>query len=316
MKSRALAICLLSAVLLSLAGCGGHEHIYSARVVKAAYRRSEATCTAPAYYFHSCSCGEKGSTLFKHGAALGHSFAEDGICATCGIFEDEGLLLVLDKEENTYTVAKYDGERRDVIIPATYLGLPVTAVSGSAFWNCAEMESISFPASVTAIPVSAFYRAAALKRITVAEANPVYYTEGNCLVERESGRLILGCSGSALPESGITAIGSAAFKATGIEAVTVPEGVLCIEDDAFAACTSLSWIVLPSTLTAIDRWAFDNCPALAAVYYRGTAEEWETLDISSDNTALTDATLYFYSETAPDTEGNFWRYVDGVPTPW
>jgi hypothetical protein len=91
---------------------------------------------------------------------------------------------------------------------------------------------------------------------------------------------------------------------------------LCIEDDAFAACPSLSWIVLPSTLTAIDRWAFDNCPALAAVYYRGTAEEWETLDISSDNTALTDATLYFYSETAPDTEGNFWHFVDGVPTPW
>ena len=28
------------------------------------------------------------------------------------------------------------------------------------------------------------------------------------------------------------------------------------------------------------------------------------------------ATVYFYSEEKPTEPGNYWRYVDGVPTPW
>lgn len=42
-----------------------------------------------------------------------------------------------------------------------------------------------------------------------------------------------------------------------------------------------------------------------------------TIDIKSDgNNSLTSATKYFYSETEPTDDGNYWRYVDGVPTVW
>ena len=34
------------------------------------------------------------------------------------------------------------------------------------------------------------------------------------------------------------------------------------------------------------------------------------------NDEIKNATIYFYSETAPTEPGNYWRYVDGVPTPW
>ena len=27
-------------------------------------------------------------------------------------------------------------------------------------------------------------------------------------------------------------------------------------------------------------------------------------------------TIYYYSQARPTTEGNYWRYVDGVPTAW
>ena len=27
-------------------------------------------------------------------------------------------------------------------------------------------------------------------------------------------------------------------------------------------------------------------------------------------------TIYYYSETQPTTSGNYWRYVNGVPTAW
>ena len=38
--------------------------------------------------------------------------------------------------------------------------------------------------------------------------------------------------------------------------------------------------------------------------------------MESTNPKFGDATNYFYSETAPTEEGNFWHYVDGKPTPW
>ena len=316
MKRKILAVFLLFAISLGLAGCG-HSHIFDERVADADYLKSKATCTDPAYYFHSCLCGEKGSTLFKVGAALGHSYGTDGICTACGIYEDEDMVFTLDKEKSTYTVTDYTGSKKTVAIPAAYLGLPVTAVSSSAFWNCSEMESISFPASVEKIPVSAFYRCVNIKSIAVAEGNKTYLAAGNCLIEKESGRLILGCSGSNLPSGiGITAVGSAAFKSTSLTCAIIPEGVTRIEDDAFAACSSLAWIVLPATLSVVDRWAFDACTALTAVYFGGTAEQWQTVTVAADNEALTAATFYLYSETAPDTEGNFWHYVEGVPAPW
>ncbi len=40
------------------------------------YLVSDATCTEPAIYKHSCACGEAGETTFEHGTALNHSFGE------------------------------------------------------------------------------------------------------------------------------------------------------------------------------------------------------------------------------------------------
>ena len=37
---------------------------------------------------------------------------------------------------------------------------------------------------------------------------------------------------------------------------------------------------------------------------------------SSDDSESSTATIYYYSETQPTTEGNYWRYVDGIPTAW
>jgi hypothetical protein len=35
-----------------------------------------------------------------------------------------------------------------------------------------------------------------------------------------------------------------------------------------------------------------------------------------DNIELENAPRYYYSETEPTEPGNYWHYVDGVPTPW
>ena len=60
-------------------GCGKpygeyleHSHVFDQEVVATIYLNQPATCTAPATYFVSCLCGEKGSESFEYGQALGH----------------------------------------------------------------------------------------------------------------------------------------------------------------------------------------------------------------------------------------------------
>ena len=53
--------------------------------------------------------------------------------------------------------------------------------------------------------------------------------------------------------------------------------------------------------------------------HEGTEEEWSRVNINNEynaNKVLKNATKYFYSENEPTTEGNYWRYVDGVATKW
>ena len=52
----------------------GHVHVFDQQVVDDKYLAKGADCTNSAKYYYSCSCGEKGSTTFDFGEALGHSF--------------------------------------------------------------------------------------------------------------------------------------------------------------------------------------------------------------------------------------------------
>ena len=61
-------------------------------------------------------------------------------------------------------------------------------------------------------------------------------------------------------------------------------------------------------VTFIGNSAFYNCSSLKEVYYKGDAEGWKNITISYSNYDLTNATRYYYSESQPTEEGNFWHY--------
>ena len=54
--------------------------------------------------------------------------------------------------------------------------------------------------------------------------------------------------------------------------------------------------------------AFSECSGLEKVYYKGSKAEWSEISIGSNNGKLTTATIYYYSETKPSEEGNYWHY--------
>ena len=76
-------------------------------------------------------------------------------------------------------------------------------------------------------------------------------------------------------------------------------------------------VEITDSVKSIDSSAFYGCTSLTTVYYGGTEEDWNAkITIGSYNSKLTSATRYYYSKTEPTTVGNYWHYVDGVPTVW
>ena len=100
---------------------------------------------------------------------------------------------------------------------------------------------------------------------------------------------------------------------TSVRFFEVHEGVTAFGSYVFAH-TELESIVLPSTLETIGEYTFFSSERLEAVFFRGTEEQ--CIQALKDQVAETEATLYYYSETEPTEEGNFWHYVDGKPVIW
>lgn len=82
----------------------------------------------------------------------------------------------------------------------------------------------------------------------------------------------------------------------------------------FAMCSSLIWVIIPSSVTSIAPMAFYACPVLSQIFYIGTETQWN--DVTIDNVSLPqleNTTIYYYSETE---QAGGWHYVEGVPTLW
>ena len=103
---------------------------------------------------------------------------------------------------------------------------------------------------------------------------------------------------------------------TELNSVHLGKNVQVIEKLAFRSCNNMRYIVIGAALTSVGEDAFLGCSLLDEVYYMGTAEQWQGISIENGNNNLKSALIYFYSETEPSEEGNWWHYVDGVPVVW
>ena len=111
-----------------------------------------------------------------------------------------------------------------------------------------------------------------------------------------------------IPES-VTSIKAYAFSGcSGLTSVTIPNSVTSIGDWAFSGCSGITNITIPESVTSIGASAFRGCAWLDKIYYQGTAEDWNKIDIRSDNDKLTSATRYYYSAEKPTASGNYWHY--------
>ena len=78
----------------------------------------------------------------------------------------------------------------------------------------------------------------------------------------------------------VIAIGQEAFKDnTEVTDIILSSHITKIGDGAFSGCTSLERITLPKGVRRIGENTFAGCTKLRDIYYEGTLEEWNSIDI-------------------------------------
>jgi len=103
--------------------------------------------------------------------------------------------------------------------------------------------------------------------IKVDEANEKYDSRNDCnaIIETATGRLLLGCENTVIPNT-VTEIGEYAFaRCSGITEVTMPENISKISKNAFCACKNLRKVSLSKNITEIGAGAFSRCGSLSDV---------------------------------------------------
>jgi hypothetical protein len=386
----------------------------------------EATCTENGYALYTCK-NDSSHTKLETVDVIPHSYV-DGFCKYCNTIEpDANSTFGLDyklSDDKTYYILSGIGSAtdRNIVIPASYNGLPVTEIADNAFSASTTILSLTIPTSVTTIGYRAFFSCSNLTSVTIGESvtsigEEAFYSCKRLVeiynlsgldIEKESGdNGFVGYHAIDIYESSdsksslhtsddyifyengdivylIDYLGTktelslpdkynnknygiydyAFFHYSDLESITIPDGVTSIGRYAFGYCSSLNKITIPDSVTSIGNYAFccciyltyvaigngttsignsafyncfilfdviisDSvtsiglgafryCSFLTFVYYTGTSADWENISMGSTNSELASATIYYYSESQPTDEGNYWHYgTDGVtPVIW
>ena len=277
---------------------------------------------------------EKCNLMFKDAAAKTLITPAATKAPLLDIVPSEGMRFVLNEDGKSYSVAGLGScMDKDIVIPSTYEGLPVTKIEPEAFFlmdirsiyipssvkvigedafsSCLELQNvyfnqgleiiengafrncralvsailpeglktignyafassgiktISFPKSVESIGASVVERTD-LNTITVAEGNPYYSSNGNCLIEKATKTLIAGCAYTVIPTDGsVTTIGTEAFyDCESLKSIVISEGITKIEEGAFDLCENLESVYLPASLEVMNGNPFLRCTSIKSI---------------------------------------------------
>ncbi|MBE6536484.1 MAG: leucine-rich repeat domain-containing protein [Ruminococcaceae bacterium] len=275
-----------------------------------------------------------------------HNLGSDGTCTVCDtLIPTKGLIYTLSLDD-TYAVTGYDGSATYINIPDEYEGKPVTRISSNAFYDKNKIVSVVIPDSVTYIGNDTFHDCDRLTSVTIGNGvtsigddaflgcdrlTSVTIGNGVTSIGDYAFDYCESLTSITIPDSvtyigewafyccyelasvtignGVTSISNSAFAdCHNLTSVTIGNGVTSIGNSAFADCHNLTSVTIGNAVTSIDYYAFWSCDKLTTVYFKGTADEWNSIRMYSYNTALTSATRYYYSEKEPSEEGNYWHY--------
>ena len=197
-----------------------------------------------------------------------------------GAFEDcTGLTKINWNAENVtaleyrnyiFSNAGTASEGIDVVFGDDVRSIPSCLFSGGwvGYYIYPNIRSIKIGAGVESIGYDAFVNCDKITELIVSKNNPVYHSEGDCIVETDSKKLYLGCKNSVIPLNGsVTRIGYKAFAGcSGLKNVSIPGSVTIIEDYAFQGCIGLESLEIPNSVTSIGCRTFSGCTSITDIF--------------------------------------------------
>lgn len=230
------------------------------------------------------------NTRIEYGAFMHCSDLEE-------IVLTEGVSLI----ENY--VFEYCTSLKNVKVPGS-----VKSIGYGAFMDCTALEEVVFEDGIETIGEWAFQDCTSLVRVVLPESVTT--------IKKGAFNNCSSLTDITLP-SAINSVADCTFqKCISLEYINIPTGVTSIGEWAFWSCNSLKKIVIPDSVESIGELAFYQCPSIETVFYGGSSDMWSKINIDSYNSDLTSATRYYYSENKPSENGEYWYYVDGIPTVW
>ena len=139
----------------------------------------------------------------------------------------------------------------------------VASINQFALYYCESLKEIDIPGSVTEISDNAFQHCHSLENITFNE--------------------------------GLKSIGNGAFGSCAIKELILPDSLLTIGNGAFSDCQNLKTVIIGKSITKIGEsvFSFNNESSLTDVYYRGSEEEWNKIDIQDETLKSENVTIHF-----------------------
>jgi hypothetical protein len=208
------------------------------------------------------------------------------------------------------------------------IGDSVTTLGDYAFFACSSLKSITIPGSVTSIGYGVFtsinhitFEGTSEEWLTITKAQNWYQTASDFTITCSNGDL------SSLIECPITNINRelTGYKGEANEELTIPEiaydnygnkyRFTSISDQAFANCSKLTSIAIPSSIISIGTDAFADCYLLRSVHITDLAA-WCSISFSNyrSNPLYYTAELYLNDNlldefTIPDSVTNIGNYA-------
>jgi len=137
----------------------------------------------------------------------------------------------------------------------------VTKIGDNVFKNCKKLETINFSDSIDAIGKNAFENCISLFRVELPQK-----------LQRINEETF--------------------FQCLSLRYVTIGKNVEAIESKAFESCRSLFSVKIPKSVKRIEVDAFEDCINLQKIYYEGTSEDWNNIEIDSNSYLLTSEILF------------------------
>lgn len=124
--------------------------------------------------------------------------------------------------------------------------------------------------------------------LQIDSRNPIYYSEGNCMIERKTGTIVFGTAESKLPQSGkVYSIGTGAFAWCdfGDKKIDIPGSIENVEKCAFYGAWGIRELRFLSGVRRIGDFAL-SATVVKNIYFSETVEQIGFCDLPDTVVAL------------------------------